>query len=95
MLCDALEQADGLCGIVMVRIVVRLIGLKRKIRGRGVLMTRRDVSRMSLRLQMLLTGIVPVVVVASEIFMAVMACAGRVIGEITLLVRLSGWRQRA
>jgi hypothetical protein len=50
---------------------------------------------MSLRLQMLLTGIVPVVVVASEIFMAVMACAGRVIGEITLLVRLGGWRQRA
>ena len=99
MLCGALKQADCLRGVVMMRVIVRHIGLERNIGGRGVLPLRGDLSGRRFRLQMmLLAGIVLVVVAASEMFMvmmpvAVMAFVGRImIGEITLFVRLAGRR---
>ena len=102
MLCSALKQADCLRGVVMMRVIIRLIGLERSIGGRRVLPFRGDLSGLRLRLPMLLlAGIVLVVGAASEMLMvimpvAVMAFVGRMmIGEITLFVRLAGPRQSA
>jgi hypothetical protein len=49
MLCGALEQADGLGGIVMVRIIVRAICTKGCARHWDVFMTRRGGASRRLR----------------------------------------------
>jgi hypothetical protein len=72
MLRGALKQTDCLRGVVMMRVIVRIIGPKRNFGGRRIFLIRGDVSVLSLRLQVLRVGILRVVIAAGEMFTRVM-----------------------
>jgi hypothetical protein len=56
----------------MMRVIVRIIGRTRNLGGRRIFLIRGDVSGLSLRLQMLRSGILRVVIAAAEMFTRVM-----------------------
>jgi hypothetical protein len=101
MLCGALKQANCLRGVVVVRVVVRPVGVKRSVRCesyREVIVAVRGVlGRRFLVVMILLSTIVFVIVTVRSMLMmmpvAVMAFVGwMMIAEITLVVRPAGRR---
>jgi hypothetical protein len=72
MLRSALKQTDCLRGVVMMRVIVRIIGPKWNLGGRRIFLIRGDVSSLSLRLRMLRSGILRVVIAPGEMFTRVM-----------------------